>query len=100
MGYYNYVKDLPKDACIFDDLIIPVENRQALIPRVIFEEIGDYTQSLPTSPSPGRIYRKALNWPALYNKSGEDPNWWVYVTKRDPDDPKYVLHHPFKVVLS
>ena len=102
MGHVHYQKDIDWDQCLIDDLTVPVKDRLVFMPQKIFDSIGDYTRSCPTSPSAGRIYKKALNWPALYGdyRHDEDPNWWIFLCENDPDEEGYVLHHPFKVVIS
>lgn len=87
------------DGADFDPIESP-RGRACVIRRELFEQISDYTRSQPTGPSPGRIYRKALNWPALSrqypDRFGEDPNWFIYVCVR-AFDGSGVDHVPFHV---
>jgi hypothetical protein len=69
-------------------------DKRILIEKSMFLQISDYTRSQPTSPSPGRIYRKNLGWP-----NDMPDNWFVYFCERDPADEAYVLHHPYRVEL-
>lgn len=95
----HYTKDM-RCPVLWDELSIPPRDRIVIMSKQEFEQIGDYSRSCPTGPSPGRVYRKALNWPALIcNDEDEDPNWWVYRCERAEDDPHAVDHHPFKPVF-
>lgn len=119
-GHIARVKELPRGAfgkLIVLDKITVERDRKGILSAVggeclfdpeLFQKISDYTQSQPTAPSPGQIYRKALNWPALRPVShpqhqGEDPNWFFYLCVRTPDSrPKYeksVDHVPFHVTF-
>lgn len=69
-----------------EETFAKLSDNRILIESRTFESIADYTNSMPTSPSAGRVYRK--RWP----KRG----WYVYFCETDPSDPKYTLHHPFK----
>lgn len=97
MGDIHYLKDVPDGDITFvgrlhddDDLGTFVE-----ITSHTFWRIGDYTRSQPTAPSPGRVYRKDLMW-----SDPENPNWFIYICMRDPNDPACTLHVPHKVVLT
>lgn len=90
MGDIHWLKDVPLDTLTWDD-------QHAHVTEATFNRIGDYTRSQPTGPSPGRIYKKALNWPNLQN--GGDPNWFIYICEEDPDDPSMVLHRGRPVQL-
>lgn len=79
---------------------------ECLISRDLFFQISDYTQSQPTGPSPGRMYRKALFWPALRPREypeyiGRDPNWFLFLCVRTPDSryAESVDHVPFHVTF-
>ncbi len=109
------VSELPKsvwrDDIVLDKIttkrdsqgILSAVGGTALIKEELFFRISDYTRSQPTAPSVGRIYRKALNWPALQGnfRHGEDPNWYFYLCVPTPDPrpmfAKSVDHVPFKV---
>jgi len=84
--------------------VLTAQGGECLIDRDLFFRISDYTRSQPTAPSPGRIYRKALFWTALYpdqypNSIHKDPNWFLFLCVETPDSrPKYkksVDHVPF-----
>jgi hypothetical protein len=81
----HYLKEI-KDDLVYDDKV-------CLITTAAFEKLADYTRSQPTSPSPGRVYKKNLHW------SGPPDNWFVYVCALDPEDSNYVLHHGRVAVL-
>lgn len=112
--------DIPRDAwgvtILLDKIttyrdrggVLTAQGGECLISQDLFFRISDYTQSQPTGPSPGRIYRKALFWPALRPRGypehvGKDPNWFFYLCVRTPDSrPKYaksVDHVPFHVTF-
>jgi len=59
----------------------------------ILERIGEYSTSLPTAPSVGRIYRRNLNWPSY-----DFPRWVVYLCVPD-GAPNWVKHKPYNVRL-
>lgn len=90
MSHIHYLKDVPSGAMLLD-----TATHACVVDRHVFEHIGNYTRSQPTSPSPGRIYRKDLNWP-----DPDAPNWFIYVTELDPEDPKFVLHHWHEVLFA
>lgn len=105
MGQTSWTREI-RGPLVWDDLSVPIEKRIVLISEREFLRLDDYTRSCPTGPSPGRVYRKALNWPALHPEhhpnraaADPDPNWWVYRCERADDDPKAVDHHPFKPVF-
>ena len=81
----HWLKDLPAGSFFADYL-----HRRIVITPEAFESIGDYTQSMPTHASPGRIYRKNWHW------SGPPSNWFVYICWRDPADEKFTLHFPLR----
>lgn len=66
----------------------------AVLEAATFDSIGDYTQSQPTGPSAGRIYRKNLDW-----RPDHPDRWYLYICRADPEDPKFTLHHPFKALI-
>jgi hypothetical protein len=59
-----------------------------------FDDIADYTQSRPTGPRPGRVYKKNHGWPITM-----DDNWFVYVCRAAPDEPGAVDHFGKPVLL-
>lgn len=118
MGHYSRTKEIPFKAwgneIILDKItverdrqgILSAKGGECLITRELFEKISDYTRSQPTSPSPGRIYRKAMDWPALWPEQypdfkGQDPNRFVFLCVRTPDSrPEFdesTDHVPFHV---
>lgn len=72
----------------------PMERRrrEVMLDQQTFDDIADYTQSSPTSPSPGRIYKKNLHW------SGPPSNWFVYLVINAPDGNGQ-LHVPYTAVI-
>lgn len=68
--------------------------KEIVIERPAFESINDYTGSLPTAPSAGRVYRKNFNW-----RADEPALWFVFVVDNDPIDTKFQLHRPYRVEL-
>lgn len=81
----TYVDDVA-ELFVYDDQV-------CLITQAAFDRLSDYTRSQPTSPSPGRIYKKNLHW------TGPPANWFVYVCALDPADPTWVLHHGRQAVI-
>lgn len=67
-------------------------HREVLLSQESFDSISDYTRSLPTSPSEGRIYRKNLHW------SEPPDNWFVYLVINAPDGNGQ-LHVPYTPVI-
>jgi hypothetical protein len=115
-------KDVPSQAwgrdVILDKITVERDRKGILsarggecpIDKDLFFQVSDYTQSQPTGPSPGRIYRKALNWPALYPDQypkryaiNPDPNWFLFLCVKTPDSrPEFdgsVDHVPFHVTF-
>lgn len=84
----HYLRELDEES------YATLPDRRILIEKTAFESIGDYTGSMPTSPSPGRVYRKNLAWP-------EEPHarWYVYICEADPSDQRYALHHPYRAEI-
>jgi hypothetical protein len=60
-----------------------------LITPALFWSLSDYTQSLPTGPRAGRVYRKNLSW-----QHDAPDNWFVYFVEDAPDGDGQ-LHHPY-----
>lgn len=93
MGDIHYVKDVPKGTLLLDDPSISASERHCIIDPTSFERLGNYTQSMPTGASPGRIYKKNLGWPKEM-----DDNWIVYLVTRSEQEG-YVDHNPYKALL-
>ena len=93
MGSISWMKEIPSGTALWDSLARPSGDRFVVITLEVFGEIGDYSRSMPTGPSPGRVYRKNMHW------SGPPSNWFIYVCKADPDEEGYTLHHPYKPIL-
>lgn len=81
--------EFPKDA------FIRRSEKAIILTREIFDQLSDYSRSQPTAPSVGRVYKKNLGWP-----TDMPDNWYYYECIRDPDDPKYVLHVPRKIIIA
>lgn len=86
MGDIHYFVEMPVEQYRYDRHIM-------IVTPELFRRIGDYTQSQPTSPSPGRIYKKNLHW------SGPPTNWWVYLCEKSKMEG-YVDHRPLRLVMS
>lgn len=85
MGEVSWLRELDDESYYF-------RGKEIVIERPAFESINDYTGSLPTAPSAGRVYRKKTNW-------REPDLWFVFVVDNDPTDPKFQLHRPYRVEL-
>ena len=92
MSRFHYLAELPPESYAFVDHPADGGLPKVLIEEPTFAQIGDYTRSQPTSPSPGRVYRKNFGWP-----DDMPDNWVLHVCEIDPDDPRYVLHRPYRV---
>jgi len=94
----------------------PSSERFCVVTQRLFDALSDYTCSCPTSPSHGRVYKKNLGWrafvptwderlatdPSLQHcgyREDEPERWWIYFVRNDPTDPKYQLHHPFRLLV-
>lgn len=64
---------------------------------VTFWALDDYTRSMPTAPSAGRVYRKAFMWSNL--PDFDTSNWMVCVVADDPLAPGIQEHHCKPVLL-
>lgn len=84
-GSVHWARDVAPGEMLRDD-------KHCVITRAALESIADYTQSRPTGPSPGRIYRKNLHW------SGPPSNWFVYICEPDAE-PGFTLHRGLPVLL-
>ena len=84
MGDIHYFVEMPVDQYRYDQHVL-------IVTPDLFRRIGDYTQSKPTSPSPGRIYKKNLHW------TGPPSNWWVYLCEPSTEEG-YVDHRPLRLV--
>lgn len=90
MGDISWLKDCPEGTILFNSTGV-------LVLRSTFDRLNDYTRSMPTGPSPGRVWKRSLFWTALmpsHENFGQDPNWFVYVAQLCPgiDDPKDLRH--------
>lgn len=93
MGHISWLREVPEDTYLLDPISRPTGERHILITLGSFLSLNDYTRSMPTGPSPGRVYRKNLHWTKM------PANWFVYVCEADPTEEGYTLHHPFKPIL-
>ena len=101
MGDIHWASELPKKVRLSEPPMHrigkeddPTRVRTIEIDRESFERIGDYTRSDPTGPSPGRIYRKNLDW-----RTYTSDLWFIYYVVRDPEDDSYVYRVPYRVIL-
>lgn len=85
----HYLKDVPTGSLLLD-----IEHSVCVIKESVFDHLGEYSTTLPTSPSSGRIYRRNANG---WNPGA--PRWYVVVTEQDPTDARYVLHHPCEALF-
>lgn len=67
----HYLRDFAADAFLFDD-------DHVMCDAATFLALDDYTRSMPTGPSEGRVWRCARNW-----SNAARPNWFVYVVWRN-----------------
>lgn len=67
--------------------------REMLLDQTTFDAISDYTQSMPTAASEGRIWKRNLGWP-----EDMDDNWFVYLVINAPDGDGQ-LHVPYTPVI-
>lgn len=67
--------------------------REIKLDQQTFDSIGDYTQSMPTAASAGRIWKRNLGWP-----KGVEDNWFVHLVIDAPDGDGQ-LHIPYSVVI-
>lgn len=79
----SWLKQVPKDS-------FKLWDNECLTTQKILDRINCYQDSVPTGPSPGRIYSRN------YKHHG----WYVFIVCDDVfDDPKTQVHYPYKVVL-
>lgn len=71
----SWIKDIGE--CLFDDAYIVLSEEQ-------FKSIGAYEASIPTSPSPGRMYRRG---------------GFVYFVCDDPNKPGWQVHVPRRALF-
>ncbi len=96
MGYCHYVKDLPGKIHLSEPPTHkPLEphRREMRLDQRTFDSIGDYTRSMPTGASEGRIWKRNLGWPAHM-----DDNWFVHLVINAPDGDGQ-LHVPYTPVI-
>lgn len=91
MSDIHYTKDIP-DGAIRWTL---GKRSPAIVTQNVFDRLGDYTRSVPTGPTPGRVYKKNLGWPP-----NMEDNWFIYFCVRDPNDDKMVLHVPRRLTIE
>ena len=89
MSEFHYVAKIPEAECFIDD-------DQILLTQRVFDGLGEYSCSLPTGPSPGRIYRRNLRWP---KESRNPSNWLVYICEPDTK-PGWVVHRQRRPVIA
>lgn len=85
-------EEMPSEEYLVDGL--EVEGRVVLMTQGVFDQLMDYSRSLPTGPSPGRVYKKNYGWP-----DDMPDNWFFFYCDTDPDDSAYVVHHPYQIVV-
>lgn len=87
MGDIHYFVEMPVEEYRYDRHVL-------IVTPELFRRIGDYTRSQPTSPSPGRIYKKNLGWHKQFPN-----NWWVYLCEPSTENG-FVDHRPLRLVVS
>lgn len=93
------------------------DDRYCYVTEEVFRRLSDYTNSCPTAPSSGRVYKKDLAWKRLsgvtewmpelakYGYSEARPHdWWVFFVRNgswvEHEERQYgQLHHPFHLVV-
>lgn len=105
MGDIHYVRDLPKGRVLVDRKTIVLDTATLM-------RIALYDGTLPTAPSPGRIYRRDANGygrgrarAIVEGREPENPmphEWWVYIVDHVPGvTPEgFVAHFPKRAVLT
>ena len=80
----SFIRDL-KDGILDDGEHVAISQRD-------FDTLDDYTQSSPTAPSLGRIWKKNFHW------SGPPANWFVCYTFPDDVGDSWTAQRPALVV--
>lgn len=97
MGDVHYLKNLPTKIRLSQPPsykpTVPTA-RMCTLDRATFNRLGDYTRSMPTGPSAGRIYRRNMGWPA-----DMPDNWFVYIVINSPDGDGQ-LHVPYSADIK
>lgn len=92
----HYVRDCPQKPHLSEPPAhnpIDPHRREIKLTQETFDALGDYTRSLPTGPSEGRIYKKNFGWPAHV-----DDNWFVYIVIKATDGCG-MMHVPYTPVI-
>ena len=89
MSDFHYLDKIPT-AEIF------VDEDQVLLTQSMFGLLAEYSSTLPTGPSPGRIYRKNTRW---FAPTSQISDWRIVICEPD-DKPGWVLHRPRRPVIA
>lgn len=92
----HYVKDLPGKIHLTEPpgyKPFDRRHREIMLDQKTFDSIGDYTRSMPTGASAGRIWKRNLGWP-----DDVEDNWFVHLVVDAPDGDGQ-LHVPYKPVI-
>jgi hypothetical protein len=99
VGFYNFVSDITRrfgpehyEVDLSEIRTKPTQDRVCVVSQELFDALDDYTRSMPTSPSSGRVYKKNLGWrvfsrewqPELANFNfveDKPDNWWIYFVR-------------------
>jgi hypothetical protein len=92
-----------------------VDERFCYVTQRVFDAIGDYTNSLPTAPSSGRVYKRNQGWSRVRKEwdaaltqwgftEDKPDEWYVYFVRNtwvieDGVKKKFQDHHPFHLVI-
>lgn len=96
MSGVSYVRELPAKIHLSEP---PTHNplvphlREMLLDQRTFDAIDDYTRSMPTGASAGRIWKRNLGWPP-----DMADNWFVHIVINAPDGDGQ-LHVPYTPVI-
>jgi hypothetical protein len=122
MGMYNFVHEFERhypgeyDVDLREIRTKPAGGRTPCrVTQRVLDALDDYTNSLPTSPSAGRVYKKNWGWkrassewrPALGNHGyteGKPYDWMIYFVRNgswvEHGEKHYgQLHHGFPLVV-
>lgn len=66
-----------------------------VLTRRLLKDLATYDTSLPTGPTPGRIYKRNMTW----NRTDLPDEYYVYICVAEPGDTGYILHVPYKVII-
>jgi hypothetical protein len=104
MSRYTYVKDLPESVTIvhhdaWPSPAPPGETGLIELDLEVLDGMAHYDTSVPTGPSPGRIYAvtpwRWVDGRRVFDRDGR----WVMICERDPENDDGVYHHPHTVLL-